>query len=295
MTQVKDYLDSEYPKEKRKETFVIEISNKDLNGILDLKDFENLEKLNCSFNKITDIDISCCYKLQELVCLNNNLISTDFLSSLPFPEKITYLNIANNNFAESDLSFLSKFVSLEELRLGTFDENRVIQNEYNRFCGSLRPLRKMIKLGILDISNTDIDNDYGYLPESARSIIYSSKLRPDAKVKNIEEALRPYIEEDGEVDIERARINFWATYGIEIEGRLQEEIKNKIQEIKNKNQEIENKDQEIEDRDREIKNKNQEIEDRDREIEDRNRRIATLVGIGVDQLKDWIKLNEEKD
>jgi len=140
-----------------------------------LKGFENLKGLNCSNNKLTNLDLSDCSELTKLECHLNELTDTSFLTNLPDPKNLTYLNIESNNFSEQDLAFLNKLVNLEELHLGTTEEGRVKENKYNRFVGSLEPLGDLRKLKILDISNIDIENGLDFLPENVKEIYCSDK------------------------------------------------------------------------------------------------------------------------
>ncbi|RIA94668.1 hypothetical protein C1645_546521 [Glomus cerebriforme] len=264
--QAQDYLDSLYSKEQRKEEKELEINNQNLEGPLNLKDFESLESLDCSYNRLTSIA---------------------FLSSLPFPEKLTYLNIANNNFAKEELSLLNKFVKLEELRLGTFDGNRIKQGIYNRFHGSLKPLRNMNKLETLEISNTDINSGYEYLPLSIRTIISSYQMRPEAEVEKIEDALSPYRTDGHEVDIGSARINFWETSGLEKVDELERLINDSSSEnvnLKSENAKLIS----------EIAVLKSEIANLSSKNDNLNSRIDKLTTIGSDLLDNWNQLHNDK-
>ena len=55
MVNAQTCLDKNYPKEKREEEFALFINNNNLEGILDLSDFTNLQILNCGDNQLTDI------------------------------------------------------------------------------------------------------------------------------------------------------------------------------------------------------------------------------------------------
>jgi len=79
---------------------------------------------------------------------------------------LIYLNISNNNLPEQDLSVFSKFTNLELLLIGGNNEKHFKQSKYNKFKGSLEPLKNLTKLKNLYISNTDIDSGLEYLPES---------------------------------------------------------------------------------------------------------------------------------
>jgi len=192
-----EWLDKEYPKETRKTISKLDISNKDLKGLLSLEDFINLEELECYDNQLTSLDVSRCLKLERLNCYKNQLVNLDIsknswlvqlvcsenkltslnlseksqltelycfdnllteldLSSLN-PEKLERLDISDNDFSKQDLSFLSKFINLKYLQVGTYNEEKIKNNIYNRFCGSLESLKDLTKLEELDISNTDVN------------------------------------------------------------------------------------------------------------------------------------------
>ena len=70
-----------------KNTKILEISNKDIIGILCLNDFKKLEELNCSFNEITEI-INLPYTLKYLTISSyfNQLFEN-------LPSSITHLTL----------------------------------------------------------------------------------------------------------------------------------------------------------------------------------------------------------
>ncbi|CAI2161571.1 13862_t:CDS:10 [Funneliformis geosporum] len=172
---------------------MLDISKNELENELDLVDFINLETLNCSYNQLTNIDLSNCKKLKEIdcgynkltkldltglndlkevICCNNYLESFDY-SSLN-PEKLTNLNITANKLSEQDLTVFN------------------IQQGFsiNRFVGSLEPLKNLTKLRNLNISNIDIDAHLEYLPTSIELVRCASQERSESKVKNIENLLK---------------------------------------------------------------------------------------------------------
>lgn len=53
---------------------IIDISNKKISGILDLKNYTKLTRLNCSNNKIISI-INSLYSLNYLDCSHNHIIT----------------------------------------------------------------------------------------------------------------------------------------------------------------------------------------------------------------------------
>jgi hypothetical protein len=78
-------------------------------------------------------------------------------------EKLIELRIASNNFTTQDLSIFSKFVNLKTLQIGEIDKERIKNNTYNRFYGSLKHLGNLTKLEKLSIDNTDINLGLEYL------------------------------------------------------------------------------------------------------------------------------------
>lgn len=178
-----EYLDAIFPKSRRKEIKELDISEnvyntseKNFQGVLDLSDFVNLEELDCYGNKLTDLKLDNCLKL-------------------------TSLDIRNNNFLKRDLSMFSKLVNLENLMIGNvanrwyFYRDKITKTEqikqrinrdiYNCFVGSLKPLESLSKLWSLDISNTDLSGGVECLPDSLRNVFYSTKERPESRVKEI--------------------------------------------------------------------------------------------------------------
>src|SRR5436853_5805579 len=73
------------------------------------------------------------------------------------------------------------------------NDGTTISKVYNRFVGSLEPLKNMSKLEVLSIYNTNIDSGLEYLPDSLE-VFYcaASKKEPINKVRIIEQILRGY-------------------------------------------------------------------------------------------------------
>ncbi|CAG8562145.1 12895_t:CDS:2, partial [Racocetra persica] len=162
--QIKEVYPNNFGK-TREEIKELSIYSKDLEGELDLSDFKNLEKLSCSYNYLTNLNINNCKKLKEISCHTNQLTtlnlsnlaelkellwcSDNYLTEIPYlsnPEKITKLGISNNNINPSDLSIFSKFRNLKDLYIGNDDKNKINQGIYNRFHGSLEPLKDLNNL-----------------------------------------------------------------------------------------------------------------------------------------------------
>lgn len=204
------YINQKYPtkEEKEKENKLI-INNKNLEGHLDLSEFVNLEKLKCSNNQLTGLDISKNMQLTDLGCSQNKLTNLDLTNSsnityiranynqlidirLPIVnnEKLEYINLLDNSLSQN-LSCFGCFVNLKQLYiLGNTDEDSIQQGTFNRFHGSLKPLKSLSKLESLNINNTDIDSGIEYLvPDSVKNFRCSIDKRSDAKVKKIYEQL----------------------------------------------------------------------------------------------------------
>ncbi|WP_172575259.1 leucine-rich repeat domain-containing protein [endosymbiont GvMRE of Glomus versiforme] len=189
--QAQNWLNQNYPKEIGNQIKNLYIREKELEGHLDLRGFTNLEKLDCSYNQITSLDLTGLKQLRTVYCNNNLLNSLDY-SSLN-PKSLTGLIIDNNNLPEQDLAVFSQFINLEDLRIGSNDKEKIAQGIYNRFSGSLKSLKNLANLRDLDISNTDINGNVDFLPDSIRRVSYSSKERPESKLREISGQLDSFL------------------------------------------------------------------------------------------------------
>jgi len=147
----------------------ITIDGEGLIGELNIEGFEKLKEVNCFKNKLTNLKIIDCPNIENLNVSCNSLKNFDFLDNLN-TEKLTQLSVHSNDFKESNLSVFSKFTNLEELYLDNYDGERISNNTYNRFYGSLEPLKELKNLRLLNISGTDISEGLEYLPASLRKI-----------------------------------------------------------------------------------------------------------------------------
>lgn len=189
MVNAQQWLNANYPKEERKEVRELNINRKELEGELDLSDFANLERLNCSRNKLTSLNLTSSTKLEEIYCYNNEIkkicltklerlrildAGYNLLTNLDFsalnPENLLQLKLHSNNFAAQDLDCLTHFYKLEILYINTDKQERIEEGIFNRFYGSLEALRNMHNLRRLDIRNTDIDNGLKYLSKSVERL-----------------------------------------------------------------------------------------------------------------------------
>lgn len=206
------WLDQNYPLEKRGEITELTINSLwAYEGSLKLERFVNLKKLNCSGNKITDLDLRDCPNLEELDCFSNQLTSLDFCLNhklkainignnqfidtrpfqlLAYPKRVIELDISQNNFKSQTLDFLAPFTNLERLDISNFDQETIEKGIYNCFYGSLKPLEYMKSLRTLLVQNTDIDSGLEYLPLDNLDIFgYFDNYRPNCGIKKIHDLL----------------------------------------------------------------------------------------------------------
>jgi Leucine-rich repeat (LRR) protein len=155
---------------------------------LELGQQKNLTCINCKDNKLTYLEISGCPNLHSLDCSNNQLTNLNLSKN----ESLEHLDIRNNNFREQDLSFLSYLTRLKKLELGNDDQERIEQNIYNHFLGSLKYLQNLDKLEELNISNSDIDSGLEFLADNIKKFNCSADKRSNSKVKVVIEKLKSF-------------------------------------------------------------------------------------------------------
>ncbi|CAG8557242.1 29281_t:CDS:10 [Racocetra persica] len=160
LVNAQEYINQKYPtKEKREQVKGLYIRDENLEGELDLSDFNNLEELDCSCNKLINLDCSNLIHLEGLYCNDNYLTKIIYPTN---PEKLTYLEISDNNFPEQNLTCFRHLIHLQRLELR--------------------------------ILNTDIDSGLEYLPDCLESLAcYSSTHSiPQRKATKIYEELLFY-------------------------------------------------------------------------------------------------------
>lgn len=206
MVNAQEWLDQNNPKEQRNKIIELNISEKKLEGSLDLQEFPSLEWLDCHNNQITSLNISNCKNLEALFCDSNKLTSLDLTSCQKLkmlecsdnylkkfnyfscnPDKLTLLNVSDNNLPRQDLSVFSRFSKLEHLGFGNRNEVKIKGNVYNRFFGSLEPLKDLKRLRSLLMSNTDIEESLEYLPNNIKRIYCSTEINARRAKKIVEQ------------------------------------------------------------------------------------------------------------
>lgn len=207
MVSAQEWLDKEYPKEKRNSIDYLDISNQGLEGNLKLEGFNKLEILSCHDNKLTRLNLSEARELKEINCLNNLLV--DIIFALENPKNLTRIYLNNNNFPLQGLNRFRNFVDLECLSIGNDDKKKIRKGIYNRFHGSLKPLKNSEFLECLDIEGTDIDRGLEHLPIQYLEEFICSRTREGAKVESIKIALDLSEEEakGAEKEISKYKIN----------------------------------------------------------------------------------------
>jgi Leucine-rich repeat (LRR) protein len=200
ITGVNELVISDYPN-------LITIKNDSCKNIqkLFLNNLPSLTKLSWTKSELTVLGLRHCPELEMLDCSNNLLTEINFPLDV---SKLKKLYLSNNNFAKQDLSAFKDLLNLEELSIGNYretnlrqisagdyGESKIKQNIYNRFYGSLEPLKDLTNLNLLEINNTDINSGLEYLrlEDDGKIIVYClAQERPDCEVKEIWEKLNPY-------------------------------------------------------------------------------------------------------
>ncbi|RHZ36483.1 hypothetical protein [endosymbiont GvMRE of Glomus versiforme] len=165
MINAQKWLDKVIPNNQQinvKKLHIITKNNQNiLKGKLDLSTFPNLKKLTIENQSITRLDLTHCLDLEEVHADNNLLEKVVWPIRAP---KLERIYLTNNNFKARDLRQFIRFRHLKVLFLGTDDSERINRGIYNRWNGSLCPLRFLTKLEELDINATDINSGLEYLP-----------------------------------------------------------------------------------------------------------------------------------
>lgn len=185
-----------------------------LTGDLDLTDFVNLVELYIKGQYITSLKLTSCLWLSNLQVSSNMLQRIDWPSS----NVLETIDVSNNNFIRQNLSCFSPLtnlvylylgigaceyftVSKEEDEVGTEPEVRIVKmasevnnvnerirnNIYNRWYGSLIYLKDLGKLKELNINGTDINSGLEYLPSSLNNFMCGNSGRVTAGVEEIKE------------------------------------------------------------------------------------------------------------
>ncbi|MEL0456404.1 T9SS type A sorting domain-containing protein [Flavobacteriaceae bacterium SZ-1-7] len=74
----------------------LDVSNRGISDLTGIEDFIGLESLNCSTNRLNNLDVSNNTKLNYLYCLDNNIASLDLSNNLVLQELSCNLNTLNS-------------------------------------------------------------------------------------------------------------------------------------------------------------------------------------------------------
>ena len=112
MVNTQTWLDLNYPQSQRKLIRELYIRDKNLEGELDLKEFVNLERIDCSFNQLTTLKLTNLKKLKRIDCNDNYLTNFDYGC---LSDELIFLDLASNNLAQQDLTVFSHLINLRVL------------------------------------------------------------------------------------------------------------------------------------------------------------------------------------
>jgi len=179
MTDIKEYLDKNYPEKERGS--IKDLYLKNVTGDLVIDGWVSLESLSCEDSEISSVKITNCPNLKsisansnqindfsvegsseisELFLSNNKLKNLDFLKLLD-EENLTHLFLDRNEIITQDLSVFSKMTSLNYLSFG-----------FNPFTGSLEVIKDLMpNLKEIDFEGTNIDSGWEFLPASLDRVI----------------------------------------------------------------------------------------------------------------------------
>ncbi len=167
-------LNGKIKREDAEKIIILDISHLDISSLAGIEGFINLTYLDCSFNKLTQIDISKNQLLESFDCSNNQITSLDLFQNL----RLYAFNCSNNQLKSLDLvsktlfgancsnNLLNKITVVNCLKLNilTISKNQLAElNLVNNVdLAELRcennmlktiDLSKNLKLNFLNISN----------------------------------------------------------------------------------------------------------------------------------------------
>ncbi|MCE8163465.1 MAG: hypothetical protein I3273_05495 [Candidatus Moeniiplasma glomeromycotorum] len=140
--EAQNWLNWNYPKSRREKVKSLDISKENLEGSLKLENFTNLEKLDCSGNKLNDLDLNNCLNLKIINCNENDLTSLVLTKLIKLEEiscvsnQLTKLNL-NDSIKPKKFQFWDNYLIEKEFytspNLIVWDIERLVTSE-NNFC-----------------------------------------------------------------------------------------------------------------------------------------------------------------
>jgi Leucine-rich repeat (LRR) protein len=122
MVDAQHWLNKKYSNVKKKQSCsILNISNKNLEGSLRLKNFDKLEKLSCCYNQLANLEVSDCPNLERICCYKNQLKNLK-INNCP---RLKRLNCGFNELSELNLN------GLEQLERLNCNDNRLKNLDYS--------------------------------------------------------------------------------------------------------------------------------------------------------------------
>nr|CAG8433650.1 12612_t:CDS:10 [Entrophospora candida] len=199
---------------KREEVTELDINNKELEGKLDLSGFKNLKKLNCSYNKLTSLNIvDSNNSLEELVANDNQLSQLTW--NFKTPTNLKSLDIRNSGIRLSlmgDISYINKifrendadkcdFVNLEKLDCSDNELAKIILKNNKKLVSLYCKNNKLTSLDLSGCENLEVliaDNgEHGSFNELSDTSFLEKLPKEKLKVlhlavNNIKSDLKPF-------------------------------------------------------------------------------------------------------
>ena len=176
----------------------LDISNKDIQGVLDLEPFTKLQKLCCQNNKITEI-INIPETLIYLDCSNNKISKlNNSKHSSKLPDELNYLNCSNNKLAELDIPLLLTWLDCSNNRLKKLNNMSLLMSLNYLDCSSnrLKELARVPDNITLNCHNNLFEKMYypfenistedleDFFPETLKELIFSDKFNQELILPN---------------------------------------------------------------------------------------------------------------
>lgn len=169
MANAQQWLDKNYPLEKRKDIKEIGSNQGKVSGLIS-SFFDGVpENLTGSFTNFQGFD-----NLAKL-CLAERKIELKSIYSLP--NTLEFLQLANNSFPASTLEPFSHLINLVHLDIGAADPYSItpsffnnMLSEHNKWFGSLKPLEKLTKLESVCLATSDVNEGLEYLSNTVRHV-----------------------------------------------------------------------------------------------------------------------------
>lgn len=127
MRNAQNYIEQKYPKLIQQNLKKLDISDLNLKGYLDLKNFPKLEELNCSNNFLTYLDLSKCDNLKKLNGDGNDDLQVAWSKTVS--QQVRYSRLGSKEqFTPEEKAEIRRTKIKKQRRQGTFIPNSVVWN-----------------------------------------------------------------------------------------------------------------------------------------------------------------------